>query len=255
MFHAWRLAQAGQYKLFGSLVNRKYQSVSRPRLLSEAFNGDLLKTVAPTNIGQRCSSFHSRFNWFSEVDKQQQQYENSLLAKKERTLQKALKNKFEQELVTLEKVQKCNFDILNNWSADPVVLKVQSPRFNEIKEKVFQIQHDQIERTQEAIDVKRLLIIQNEKDDVSVLLKKFEEIRKLETKYQGDQIETIKTSIADLELMMLGVEQTYGKASEDKNHELMKSFAQKHQKLLEEQIQRHEEILQNYNELLQINME
>lgn len=53
----------------------------------------------------------------------------------------------------------------------------------------------------------------------------------------------------------LGVGKTYGKDSEDKNHELIKSFLQKYEKEYEELLQRHEEITKNFNTLLQINIE
>lgn len=52
----------------------------------------------------------------------------------------------------LEKVQKCN----------------------EMKEKVFQILNDRNERTREVFDTRTLLIIQIEKDDVSVVRKRFQ---------------------------------------------------------------------------------
>lgn len=247
MMFRWR-----PYQPSWSLGSKNYQSLSCPSQVSKQCK-DRNIIVANANADWYFRCFHSRFSWFTQLNKEEQ-YESNLLAKKEKALQKALKNKFEQELETLEKVQRYAFEILKNWTSDAAVMKVQSPRFNEIKEKIFEIHHDQIERTQEAIDVKRLLIIQNEKENVSALLKRFEEIRVVETKYQEDQIQTLNNSILDLQKMMLRIDKVYGKDSEDKNLELMKSFVHKHEKQLEEQILRHEEILQNYKKLLHIHM-
>lgn len=184
----------------------------------------------------------------------QEPIENDLVAKKEKALHKALKNKFEQELETLEKIQNYHFDMLKNWTADTEVVKIQSPRFNEIKEKIFQIHQDQIERTQEAIDVKRLLIIQNEKQTVSKLLRDLEEVMKLEALYHKDQVQAIKESITDFSGMLLDIGIAYRKDPEDKNFQLIKSFVKKHKTQLEEQIERHEEILKRYDKFLQCNI-
>ncbi|KAL1465485.1 hypothetical protein WDU94_005056 [Cyamophila willieti] len=233
---------------------RNYQSFlgSQPGLRDCLRSRNL--SIGSSNPFSITSSASGRLSWLNQTNNQQNN-NNDLLKRKEKALAKALKNKYELELKTLEKIRKHHFDLLEDLIEDERVNKIQSPRFNQIKQMAFQIHQEQIERIQEAIDVKNILIIQGDKDDVFAKIDKMSEIMQCETKYHQEQIESIKKCLVAFDNQLQRIVEMYSKDPDEKNLEIMKSFVHKHQKQLEEQIQRHEEIMQRYKRYIEVNVD
>ncbi|XP_026680278.1 uncharacterized protein LOC113467947 isoform X1 [Diaphorina citri] len=237
-------------------INQSFSSLQKSTMNMTAQSIRRLCNTNISNFSISSPEYFRRLTWFSHMNNQCQNEEHlNLLKKKEKALLKALKNKYQLEFESLEKIQKHHFDLLEECCSDCPENKIQSPRFNQVKKLVFKIHQDQIEIIQEAMDVKKILMLQSETKDAFEQIGKLNDIMHVETKYHEEQINTIKQCIAELNNMMQDIEKTYGKDEDDKNLALMKIFVTKHEQQLKEQIQRHEEILQRYKRFIQINIE
>lgn len=252
MFSIFRAFTLTQTRSSHQCLLRSLQSRQQPITHMRRYNPFLVCnskhfSVTPTD------PFLNRLSWFAQLNKEPIE-DYDLLKKKEKELTKALKNKYELELETLEKIQTHHFKMLEDLCLDSPENKVQSPRFNEIKTMTFQIHQEQIIRLQEAMDVKKVLIIQHDKSVFSKIAK-LNDIMSLETKYHAEQITSIKKFLSDLKTKLEGIEKGYGQDPNDKTLELIRGFVRKHEHQLIEQIQRHEELMQRYQRYIQVNVE